>query len=95
MTYANGEKFIGGWEKDQRFGIGRLNAERESKWAMDIKITKGTYQYSNGDKYFGEHANGYKQGYGILKYANGDKFKGKFGYDQLQNGEMIKANGEC
>ena len=78
MTYSNGEVYSGGWDNNKRYGYGRLNSERETKWVNDMKLVRSKFEYPNGDIYLGEHGAGYKHGDGVIKYANGDVFKGKF-----------------
>lgn len=44
----------------------------------DIPNGKGIATYSNGDKYEGEFANGFREGFGTYYWADGEKFEGQF-----------------
>lgn len=39
---------------------------------------KGTFQYTNGDKYDGQWKDGKMHGIGLYEFANGDRYKGDF-----------------
>jgi len=52
----------------------------------DCKNGYGTYDWSNGDKYIGEHKNGLGHGIGTYTYPSGTKYVGAF-KDGLYNGQ--------
>jgi hypothetical protein len=63
---------------------------------------KSTVQYSNGDVYNGEMANGMRNGYGVLCLKNEERYQGQWrnnmkqgqGYYYYANGEFYKGNWE-
>ena len=56
---------------------------------------KGTYTWSNGDKYFGEFKDGKQHGVGIYTFSDGDKYVGEF-KDGKEHGQgtYTWANGD-
>jgi len=59
----------------------------------DCKNGYGTYDWSNGDKYIGEHKNGLGHGIGTYTYPSGTKYVGAF-KDGLYNGQGTKSFGK-
>ena len=49
---------------------------------------KGTYQFANGDKYYGQWKEGKMHGTGKYEFANGDRYNGDF-HDNKRDGTGI------
>ena len=66
MTYANGDRYVGEWNNDERCGKGTLTCingdectgtwreERERHVGHEIPDGEGTITFANGDQYVGE-----------------------------------------
>jgi hypothetical protein len=49
---------------------------------------KGTYQFANGDKYYGQWKEGKMNGTGKYEFANGDRYNGTF-HDNKRDGTGV------
>ena len=56
-TYANGDKYVGGYKDDKMHGQGTYTYARGDKYVGEFKDGEfhgqGTYTFANGDKYVG------------------------------------------
>ena len=97
-TYANGDKYVGEWKDDKRYGQGTFTFGPKSDYAGDIYIGEskndswdgqGTYIWADGDKYVGQWKDDKHHGQGISIYTNGenkgDVFSGEYN-DGKRNG---------
>jgi predicted aspartyl protease len=78
LTYANGDKYVGGWRDDKQNGQGTY--------------TYGPGEWS-GDKFVGEFKDGKRNGQGTYASANGDKFVGEY-KDDAANGQGTKTTAD-
>lgn len=54
---------------------------------------KGTYKYTNGDKYDGQWKEGKMHGKGLYEFANGDRYQGDFHVNKREGtGTYVWAN---
>ena len=87
-TFANGDKYVGEWKDDKKYGQGTYTFANGDKyvgeWKDDKRHGQGTSTYANGDKYVGEFKDDKKHGQGTYTYANGKRLVGYF-----MNGEYI------
>ena len=81
FTYANGDKYVGGWKDGESHGQGTYTYASGSKYVGGYKDGKehgqGTYAYADRDKYVGGYKDGKEHGQGTYAYANGDKYVGE------------------
>ena len=68
LVYANGHKYVGQFERDERHGFGRYTSSNgdvyEGEFVRDKRCGKGVYRMANGAVYEGEFKNGMPNGTG-------------------------------
>jgi len=91
-TFANGDKYVGEWKDDKKYGQGTVTfAKSGNKHVGAYRDNKrngqGTFTWANGSKYVGEFKNGKKNGQGTYTFAkSGNKYVGEF-KDGKKNGQ--------
>ena len=98
-TFANGDKYVGEWKDDKKYGQGTYTFANGDKyvgeWKDDKRHGQGTSTYANVDKYVGEFKDDKSHGQGTSTYANGDKYVGEFKDDKKHGqGTYTYANGK-
>lgn len=68
FVWSNGNKYQGGWEKNQQKGKGMLDCLIDSAPAVHAT---GIFTWANNSKYEGEYENGKKHGFGVYTLEDG------------------------
>ena len=96
--YADGEKYVGEWQSDQRHGRGTFTSkdgEYVGQWKDNIPSGYGIWTFADGQKYVGELKDGKFHGRGIWTFADGRKYDGEWQSDQRHGrGTFIYADGQ-
>ena len=91
-TFANGDKYCGGYNAGVREGSGVYEAAGGAKYSggyvANLREGSGTMAYANGDAYEGAWSKGHRHGQGIYDYANGDYYEGEW-VGGVKHGEGI------
>eukprot|EP00996_Jenningsia_fusiforme_P001868 NODE_2724_length_1134_cov_83.926267_g2501_i0.p1 GENE.NODE_2724_length_1134_cov_83.926267_g2501_i0~~NODE_2724_length_1134_cov_83.926267_g2501_i0.p1 ORF type:complete len:344 (-),score=71.99 NODE_2724_length_1134_cov_83.926267_g2501_i0:102-1052(-) len=82
-TYSDsvGHVFKGTWKDDMLFGKGSYRGPEgsyEGDWNESLKQGKGTFLWTNGDKYVGDWSNDNMNGTGQFSWSNGKNYEGHF-----------------
>eukprot|EP01043_Picozoa_sp_COSAG02_P014011 COSAG02_NODE_570_length_20203_cov_8.049990_1_plen_822_part_00 len=79
-TFANGDKYTGGYVDGLRCGEGVYDSAAGDKYtggyAENLRHGAGVMAYADGSTYEGAWCRGYRHGEGIYDYANGDYYEG-------------------
>lgn len=82
LYMANGNKYLGHWNRDLREGEGRYvfadGHEYMGAFVANRFNGYGKMRYANGDSYEGNWANDRPSGYGTYQFHNGNKYRGEF-----------------
>jgi hypothetical protein len=97
MIYYSTQKYVGEFKDGKRHGQGTLylplDRTPRGTWRND-EIVQGTATLSDGTRYTGTWAFGYRQGKGELTYPDGRKYVGEFhGGSKHGQGTMIYPDG--
>ena len=92
-TFANGEKYVGGFKDGEQHGKGTYTwgkgPNEGAKYVGEYKDGKyhgkGTFTFADGDKYVGEFKDGKYHGKGTYTYSDGSKDEGIW-----KNGELVE-----
>jgi len=98
MTMPNGWCFKGAWYQNGLFNA-EISKDGVTFYRGEVQRWefhgKGVYNYSNGDVYDGQFAEGKKNGNGTMKYACGDVYKGAWKHERKEGkGSMQYVNGD-
>lgn len=77
--YANGDVYIGQWNKGKIEGMGKFESKEssyEGEWLNNKKNGKGVYKQSGGKVYEGIFKNDKKSGFGKQLFSNGKEYEG-------------------
>ena len=90
FTAANGDKYVGHYENNQRNGFGTYYHNNgdvyAGQWVNGEKEGLGKYTYANGSTYEGQFVHSNIEGRGIFVWASGATYEGQF-KDDMRNGE--------
>ena len=94
----SGHKYDGGWEENQKSGIGKMAyngvGEYHGYWENGRRHGEGMFTYKNGDVYSGWWKYGEKEGYGSYIFKEtGMKMTGEWNAGQITQGQWIYPNG--
>lgn len=97
LSYANGDKYVGGVAAGVRNGQGTLTTQSgevfSGTWVNDV-LTYGTWITVNKDTFTGTFENGFAHGQGSFTFANGNVYVGNFSKGQINGkGTMTYASG--
>ncbi len=87
--------FLSRWNYDRREAVSGVIEEYTGEWQRGVPVRKGTFVWSDGDRYSGEFAGRKKQGYGTYRYGHGTRYQGQWSDDRA-NGEgmIVWSNGD-
>ena len=96
MTYENGDKFEGFWNKDKATGLGVMKYangdDYRGDWVDGKRQGKGKIQYSDRRVYNGSWDQDKKQGRGIMAYPDGSQYNGNWVDDKRNGDGAIRYN---
>jgi hypothetical protein len=85
FTYADGNKYEGGWENGKQHGKGVFTFadgnKYEGGWENGKQHGKVVLTFADGNKYEGGFEKGKQHGKGVFTWASGDKYEGGFEND--------------
>jgi len=88
MTFASGNKYVGGYKNGERNGQGTFTWANGDKYVGEFKNNKrngqGTLTFASGNKYVGEFKNDQRSGQGTFTWANGRVKEGIWGNNKFQ-----------
>ena len=95
MNYANGDMYIGDWDRGQRHGVGICTYANgdvyEGEWFCDKRHGFGVFDYAGGDHFEGNWVDDCKEGQGVHFYYHKDKKVHTKRYD----GEWVNDVPKC
>ncbi len=87
--------FLSPWSYDRRETGFSAIREYTGQWRHGVPVKKGTFIWSDGDRYSGEFIGREKQGYGIYHYRHGTTYQGQWSHDRANGeGEIVWSNGD-
>ena len=94
MTYTNGDKYTGFWNKDKATGLGVMTYANgdvyRGDWVDGKRQGKGKIQYSDGRIYNGTWDQDKKQRQGIMAYPDGSQYNGNWVDDKRNRQGAIR-----
>ena len=88
--WANGSRFVGGYDNDLRCGKGRYTyasgAVYEGQYVAGKRCGEGRETFANGDVFSGRFADDFREGRGTYAYSNGAMLTGDWRHGDFVDG---------